>query len=47
MNPRVLEHDEDADDEDEIADDLGDGVLKGTVEPAFNEEAVEEETLRP
>jgi len=47
MNPSVLEDDENADDEDEITDDLRDGVLKGTVEPAFDEEAVEEETLRP
>ena len=45
MNAGVLEHDEDADDQDEVADDLRDGVLKGAVEPAFDEKAVEEKTL--
>ena len=46
MNPGVLEHDENADDQDEVADDLRDRVLKRTVETAVNQEAVEEKTLR-
>src|ERR1043166_7459110 len=45
MNSRVLEHNENANDENEVADDLRDRVLKGAVEPAFDEEAIEEKTL--
>jgi hypothetical protein len=41
MDSGVLENNEDADDEDEVADDLGDRVLEGTVEAALNEEPVE------
>ena len=46
MNAGVLEHDEDADDQDEVADDLRDGVLQGAIEPAVDEEAIEKKTLR-
>ena len=47
MNAGVLEHDEDADDQDEVADDLRDRVLQGPVQPAVDEEAVEKKSLRP
>ena len=46
MDPGVFEDDENADDEDEIADDLRDGVLQRTVEPAVDQKAIEEKTLR-
>src|SRR5438270_93062 len=46
MNPRAFEHDENANDTDEVADNLRDRVLKRTVETAVNQEAVEEKTLR-
>ena len=47
MNAGVLEHDENADDQDEVADDLRDGVLQRAIEPAVDEKAVEEKSLRP
>ena len=46
MDPGVFQNNEDADDEDEIADDLRDGVLERAVETAVDEEAIEEKTLR-
>ena len=43
----VLQRDRDADDQDQIADDLRDRVLQRAVEPAAAEEAGEEEALQP
>src|SRR5947209_13435835 len=45
MNPGVLEDDENADDEDQVADDLSDGVLERAVEAASHKIAIEEEAL--
>ena len=47
INAGVLEHDEDAHDQDEVAHDLGDGVLQGPIQPAVHQEAVEKKSLRP
>src|SRR5207302_6834791 len=44
MNTGVLEHDEDADDQDEVAYDLRDGVLQRPIQSAVNEEAVKEKS---
>src|SRR5437868_2289150 len=41
MNPGVLEHDKNANDQDEVADDLRERVLKGPVETAGTQEGVE------
>src|SRR5205807_10227373 len=46
MNAGVLEDDEDADDENEVADDLGDCVLQRAIQPALDQDAVEKKTLR-
>ena len=43
----VLQDDENADDEDEVGGDLRDRVLERAIEPAVDEETVEEKTLRP
>src|ERR1051326_1842467 len=45
MDAGILQHDKDADDQDEIADDLRDRVLKRPVEPAVNQEAVKEKAF--
>jgi hypothetical protein len=47
MNAGVFENDENADDEHDIADDLGNGVLQRAIKPAIDEETIEQETLGP
>ena len=47
MDAGVFQDNKNADDEDEIADDLRDGVLQRAIEPAVDEKAVEQKTLRP
>ena len=46
MNAGVLENNENADDEDDVADDLRNRVLKRTIEAAVGEKTIKEETFR-
>ena len=46
MDAGVFQNDKNADDEDEVADDLRDGVLQGAIETAVDQKAIEEKALR-
>src|SRR5213075_2665047 len=46
VDPGIFQDNENPDDENEFADDLRDGVLKGTVQPASDEEPIEEDAFR-
>src|SRR5438874_389552 len=43
MNPGIVQHDENANDQDDVADDLRDGILQRAIQPAVYEESVKEE----
>ena len=45
MDPGVIKHDENADDQDNVSDNLRDGVLQRAIESAVGEEAIEKETF--
>jgi len=47
VDPGVLHRNDSTDDEDHVADDLGDGVLQGAVQAAVGEEAIIKEALQP
>src|SRR5262249_4868551 len=46
MDPSVFQNEENADDQHDVADDLGDGVLQRPIEPALREKPVEKKTFR-
>ena len=46
VNAGVLQDDENANDKDDVGDDLRDCVLERAIEPAMDEEAIEEKALR-
>ena len=46
IDPGLRQHNQDADDQDDVADDLRERVLQRAVQAAVDEEAVEEEALR-
>src|SRR4029450_10134677 len=45
VNPRVFQDNEDANDQDDIADHLRDRVLEGTIEPTFGKKPVKKKPL--
>jgi hypothetical protein len=47
MNSRVLQDNENANDQDDIADDLGNRVLERTIESTLSKQPVKKKTLRP
>ena len=47
MNAGVVQNNKNANNEDDIADDLGDGVLQRPIQAAVNEEAIKQERFCP
>jgi hypothetical protein len=47
VNAGVFENNENANNQHHVADDLGNGVLKRTIESAVNEKTVEKKAFRP
>ena len=47
VNAGIFKNNQNADDQHDVADDLGDGVLKGAIQSALSEESIKKKSFRP